>query len=114
MNDISFTTGGPAVYSRIKGTNIKLGFITPLSHNFCSSCNRIRVDATGILHQCLGQSKSMDFRKILRDPNFTDDDLLHNIKKSIKQKPEKHSFSYDFSNEHIGGKINRHMSTTGG
>ena len=114
LEDISFSSGGPAKYSKIKGCNIKLGFITPLSHNFCSSCNRIRVDATGVLHQCLGQSNNLDFRKILRDPNSTDTDLIENIRKSIKQKPEKHSFSYDFSNEHIEGKMDRHMSLTGG
>ena len=114
LEDISFSSGGPAKYSRIKGSDIKLGFITPLSHNFCSSCNRIRVDATGVLHQCLGQSNSLDFRKILRDPCTTDADLLENIRKSIKQKPEKHSFAYDFSKESIEGKIDRHMSLTGG
>ena len=114
LEDISFSSGGPAKYSRIKGSDIKLGFITPLSHNFCSSCNRIRVDATGVLHQCLGQSNSLDFRKILRDPGKTDADLLENIRKSIKQKPEKHSFAYDLSQERIEGKIDRHMSLTGG
>ena len=114
IEDISFSSGGPAKYSRIKGSDIKLGFITPLSHNFCSSCNRIRVDATGVLHQCLGQSSSLDFRKILRDPAATDTDLLENIRKSIKQKPEKHSFAYDLSQERIEGKIDRHMSLTGG
>ena len=114
LEDISFSSGGPAKYSRIKGSDIKLGFITPLSHNFCSSCNRIRVDATGVLHQCLGQSNSLDFRKILRDPDTTDADLLENSRKSIKQKPEKHSFAYDLSQERIEGKIDRHMSLTGG
>ena len=114
LEDISFSTGGPARYSKIKGSKIKLGFITPLSHNFCASCNRIRVDATGVLHQCLGQSKSVDFRKILRDPCFTDNILLKNIMNSIKQKPEKHSFAYDFSKEVVEGKIGRHMSITGG
>ena len=114
LEDIPFSSGGPAKYSSVKGSDIKLGFITPLSHNFCSSCNRIRVDATGVLHQCLGQSNSLDFRKILRDPGTTDADLLENIRKSIKQKPEKHSFAYDLSQERIEGKIDRHMSLTGG
>ena len=63
LEDTSFSSGGPAKYSKIKGTDIKLGFITPLSHNFCSSCNRIRIDSTGVLHQCLGQSNSLDFKK---------------------------------------------------
>ena len=114
LEDISFSSGGPAKYSRIKGSEIKLGFITPLSHNFCSSCNRIRIDATGVLHQCLGQNNSLDFRKILREPSSTDADLIENIRKAIKHKPEKHSFAYDLSNEHIEGKMNRHMNLTGG
>ncbi len=114
LEDISFSSGGPAKYSKINGSSIKLGFITPLSHNFCSSCNRIRVDATGVLHQCLGQNNSLDFRKILRNSSYNDSDLLENIKKSIRQKPEKHSFAYDFSKAHIGGKMSRHMSLTGG
>ena len=114
LEDISFSSGGPAKYSRIKGSDIKLGFITPLSHNFCSNCNRIRIDATGILHQCLGQSNSLDFRKILRDTGSTEADLFENIRKAIKHKPEKHSFAYDFSKQHIEGKMNRHMSMTGG
>ncbi len=114
LQDISFSSGGPAKYSKIKGSDIKLGFITPLSHNFCSSCNRIRIDATGVLHQCLGQSNSLDFRKILRDPLSTEVDLIQNIRKSIKHKPEKHSFAYDLSKEDVKGKIGRHMSLTGG
>ncbi|MDA9703202.1 cyclic pyranopterin phosphate synthase, partial [Paracoccaceae bacterium] len=108
------SSGGPAKYSKIQGSNIKLGFITPLSHNFCSSCNRIRVDATGVLHQCLGQGNRLDFRKILRDPSYNDTDLFENIRKSIKQKPEKHSFAYDFSRYQVKGKMDRHMSLTGG
>ena len=114
LEDISFSTGGPARYSKISGSDIKLGFITPLSHNFCSSCNRVRIDATGVMHQCLGQSNSLDFRKILRDPLSTSNNLLENIKNSVNQKPEKHSFAYDFSKANIKGQINRHMSLTGG
>jgi len=114
MEDISFSSGGPAKYTKIKGSDIKLGFITPLSHNFCSNCNRIRIDATGVLHQCLGQSNSLDFRKILRDPSFNDNDLIENIRESIRQKPEKHSFAYDFSKKHVEGTMARHMSSTGG
>ena len=114
LEDISFSSGGPAKYCKIKGSNIKLGFITPLSHNFCASCNRIRVDATGVLHQCLGQSNSLDFRKILREPSYNETDLVENIRKSIGQKPEKHSFAYDISKETVEGKMNRHMSLTGG
>ena len=114
LEDISFSSGGPAKYCKIKGSDIKLGFITPLSHNFCSGCNRIRIDATGVLHQCLGQSTSLDFRKILRDPSYNDTGLFENIRQAIKQKPEKHSFAYDFSKKHVEGTIDRHMSLTGG
>ena len=114
LEDITLSTGGPARYCKIEGSDIKLGFITPLSHNFCSSCNRVRIDSTGVLHQCLVQSESLDFRKILRDPFSTNDELLKIIKNSVRQKPEKHSFAYDFSNEDIKGQINRHMSLTGG
>ena len=114
LEDISFSSGGPAKYSRIKGSDIKLGFITPLSHNFCSSCNRIRIDATGVLHQCLGQSNSLDFRQILRDSSSTDADLIENIKKAIKHKPEKHSFADNYSKETVEGTMKRHMSLTGG
>ncbi len=114
LEDISFSSGGPAKYSKIKGSDIKLGFITPLSHNFCSSCNRIRVDATGVLHQCLGQNNSLDFRKILRDPGSNNTDLIEKIRQSIKQKPEKHSFAYDYSKARVKGTIDRHMSLTGG
>ena len=114
LKDISFSSGGPAKYSKIEGSTIKLGFITPLSHNFCSSCNRVRVDATGVLHQCLGQSNSLDFRKILRDPGYNDADLIEAIRGSIKQKPEKHSFAYDFHKERVEGTMDRHMSLTGG
>ena len=114
LKDIFFSSGGPAKYSKIKGSDTKLGFITPLSHNFCSSCNRIRVDATGVLHQCLGQSNSLDLRKILRDSSYNDTDLLENIRQAIKQKPEKHSFAYDFSKKNVEGTIDRHMSLTGG
>ncbi len=109
LEDISFSSGGPAKYSKIKGSNIKLGFITPLSHNFCSSCNRIRVDATGVLHQCLGQSNSLDFRRILRDPSCNETVLIESIRKSIEQKPEKHSFAYDFSKENVKGTMKRHL-----
>ena len=114
LKDIALSTGGPAKYCKIEGSDINLGFITPLSHNFCSSCNRVRIDATGILHQCLGQSNKLDFRKILRDPRATNEDLLQNIKNSVKNKPEKHSFAYDFSEKSVKGQINRHMSFTGG
>ena len=113
LEDISFSSGGPAKYSKIKGSDIKLGFITPLSHNFCSSCNRIRVDATGVLHQCLGQSNSLDFRKILRNPSYNDTDLFENIRKSIRQKPEKHSFAYDFSKQHVEGTIDTYRRVLG-
>ena len=112
--DVDYSSGGPARYSQFRGSKIKLGFITPLSHNFCATCNRVRIDATGIMHQCLGQSNSIDFRKILRGSKPSQQDIIEHIKIAITDKPEKHSFAFDYSKMQIEGKINRHMSMTGG
>ncbi len=114
IEDINFSSGGPARYSKFEGSKIKLGFITPLSHNFCATCNRVRIDATGIMHQCLGQNNSIDFRKILRDSKPSHKDIIEFIKKAINEKPEKHSFAFDYSKMQVEGKVNRHMSMTGG
>ena len=114
LKDIDYSSGGPARYCKFEGSKIKLGFITPLSHNFCATCNRVRIDATGVMHQCLGQSNSIDFRKILRSSNPSHQDIIEYIKIAISDKPEKHSFAFDYSKMKIEGKINRHMSMTGG
>jgi cyclic pyranopterin phosphate synthase len=114
LEDSDYSSGGPARYSLVKGSRTKLGFITPLSHNFCSTCNRVRIDATGIMHQCLGQTNSLDFRSILRSTNLSNQDILSMIRKAISDKPEKHSFEFDYSKQEIKGKVSRHMSLTGG
>ncbi len=114
LEDIDYSSGGPARYCKFEGSKVKLGFITPLSHNFCATCNRVRIDATGTMHQCLGQSNSIDFRKILRVSKPSPQDIINYIKKAINDKPEKHSFAFDYSKMQVEGKINRHMSMTGG
>jgi cyclic pyranopterin phosphate synthase len=109
--DTSETTGGPARYVRVKETQGRVGFITPLTHNFCESCNRVRVTCTGTLHTCLGQNDAMDLRTPLRAS--TDDALLHQaIDRGIGEKPRGHDFIID--RRHTAPSVARHMSVTGG
>jgi cyclic pyranopterin phosphate synthase len=104
-------TGGPARYVRLAETGQKIGFITPLTHNFCESCNRVRVTCTGELFTCLGQEDRADLRAPLRgDP--TDATLTAAIRAAIDRKPKGHDF--DYSRAHVKGQISRHMSHTGG
>ncbi|MEM0988376.1 MAG: GTP 3',8-cyclase MoaA [Pseudomonadota bacterium] len=104
-------TGGPARYVRLEETGQKIGFITPLSHNFCESCNRVRLTCTGQLYMCLGQDDDADLRRILRE---TDDDnrLQAAIREAITRKPKGHDF--DYSRQRVDGQVARHMSVTGG
>lgn len=106
------TTGGPARYFRLAETGQRLGFITPLTHNFCESCNRVRVTCTGELFMCLGQEDAADLRAPLRaHPN--DDAPLHAaIRTAIARKPRGHDF--DYSRARVAGQMRRHMSHTGG
>ena len=109
LEDIPYRTGGPARYVRIKETGRKLGFITPLSHNFCESCNRVRVTCTGTLYMCLGQDDAADLRAPLRASEG--DDLLDAaIDAAIRRKPKGH----DFVIERAAPAVSRHMSVTGG
>lgn len=103
-------TGGPARYVRVKETGAKIGFITPLTHNFCESCNRVRVTCTGELFMCLGQEDRADLRAALR---AADDDapLRDAIRAAIARKPKGHDFDYSRG---VGGTMTRHMSHTGG
>ncbi len=112
VTDLAERTGGPARYVRLEETGQKIGFITPLSHNFCESCNRVRLTCTGELYMCLGQEDMADLRQPLRDfPN--DDVALENaIRAAISLKPKGHDF--DYSRQEIGGQMTRHMSHTGG
>ncbi|MCC7017467.1 MAG: GTP 3',8-cyclase MoaA [Rhodospirillales bacterium] len=109
LDDIDYRTGGPARYVRVKETGRKLGFITPLSHNFCESCNRVRVTCTGTLYMCLGQDDSADLRAPLRASES--DELLDSaIDAAIRRKPKGH----DFVIERAAPAVQRHMSVTGG
>lgn len=104
-------TGGPARYVQIAETGQKVGFITPLSHNFCESCNRVRVTCTGELFMCLGQEDRADLRAALR-ASPDDEMLITAIRDAIARKPKGHDF--DYSRKEIGGSMSRHMSHTGG
>ena len=111
LEDIDYRTGGPARYVRIAETGGRLGFITPLTHNFCESCNRVRLTCTGTLFMCLGQDDAADLRRPLRtSPN---DDLLNEaIDEAITRKPKGHDFVMD--RRHKRPALARHMSMTGG
>jgi cyclic pyranopterin phosphate synthase len=103
-------TGGPARYYKIEGKKIDLGFITPLTHNFCESCNRVRLTCTGILYMCLGQDDNVDLKNILRNKGSSF--LEENLFKAISKKPKGHDFNISKSGINISS--NRHMSVTGG
>jgi len=111
LEDLPERTGGPARYVRIRETGGKLGFITPLSHNFCESCNRVRLTCTGTLFMCLGQDDAADLRAPLRASG--DDTLLNDaIDEAIGRKPKGHDFIID--RDHKTPAVRRHMSMTGG
>ena len=109
--DLAERTGGPARYVRLAETGQKIGFITPLTHNFCESCNRVRVTCTGELYMCLGQEDRADLRAPLRQ-SPDDADLTEAIRAAIARKPKGHDF--DYSRQKIAGQVSRHMSHTGG
>jgi cyclic pyranopterin phosphate synthase len=111
LTDLTERTGGPARYVRIEETGQKLGFITPLTHNFCESCNRVRLTCTGELYMCLGQEDMADLRAPLRAS--ADDSVVEAaIRAAIARKPKGHDF--DYSRQRVAGQITRHMSHTGG
>ena len=111
LQDIAYKTGGPARYVRVAETGGRLGFITPLTHNFCEGCNRVRVTCTGTLYMCLGQEDAADLRAPLRASEG--DDLLHAaIDEAISRKPKGHDFVID--RDHRGPAVSRTMSVTGG
>ncbi len=111
LEDIDYRTGGPARYVRIVETGGRLGFITPLTHNFCESCNRVRVTCTGTLYMCLGQEDAADLRKPLRSSEGNDL-LFAAIDEAISRKPKGHDFIID--RRHQRPALARHMSVTGG
>ncbi|MBI5130232.1 MAG: GTP 3',8-cyclase MoaA [Rhodopseudomonas palustris] len=108
--DLVERTGGPARYARVVETGGKIGFITPMTHNFCGDCNRVRVTASGVLHACLGQENAVDLRRILRGGG-EDADLIDAIGSAVSGKPRGHDFQIG-----PGGRpsLRRHMSATGG
>jgi cyclic pyranopterin phosphate synthase len=111
LTDLDDDTGGPARYVRVNETGGKLGFITPMTHNFCESCNRVRITCTGTLHTCLGHEDASDLRKPLRAS--ADNELLSAaIDRAIGLKPKGHDFIID--RRHNRPSVSRHMSVTGG
>jgi len=111
LEESDYRTGGPARYVRVAETGGRLGFITPLTHNFCESCNRVRLTCTGTLFMCLGQNDAADLRAPLRASE--DDRLLHRaIDAAIARKPKGHDFLID--RRHNKPALERHMSLTGG
>jgi cyclic pyranopterin phosphate synthase len=110
LRDLPLSTGGPARYVVVAETGGRLGFITPLSHNFCEACNRVRLTCTGTLHTCLGREDAADLRGVIR-AGGDDAALVAAIGTAVNAKPQGHDF-------HIGPglrpAVSRHMSTTGG
>lgn len=112
LTDLPERTGGPARYVRLEETGQKIGFITPLTHNFCESCNRVRMTCTGQLYMCLGQEDMADLRPALRNHPNDDAPLREAIREAIAHKPKGHDF--DYSRQKADGQVSRHMSHTGG
>lgn len=111
LDEIDYRTGGPARYVRVKETGGRLGFITPMTHNFCETCNRVRITCTGTLYMCLGQDDAADLRTPLRASDG--DELVYAaIDEAIARKPKGHDFIID--RRHQRPAVARHMSVTGG
>jgi cyclic pyranopterin phosphate synthase len=111
FEDLDYKTGGPARYVRVKETGGRLGFITPMTHNFCESCNRVRVTCTGTLYMCLGQEDAADLRAPLR-ASESNEPLYAAIDEAITRKPKGHDFVIDRRQKRPA--LSRHMSVTGG
>jgi len=110
LTDLPLNTGGPARYVKVAETGGRLGLITPLSHNFCESCNRVRLTCTGTLHTCLGQEDASDLRAVIR-AGASDADLVDAIRLAVDGKPKGHDFKIARAAQPA---VARHMSTTGG
>lgn len=110
LNDSPFKTGGPSRYVDVVETGHRIGFITPLSHNFCEACNRVRVSCTGTMFMCLGQNDAVDLRLPLR-ASASNEMLEQAILEGIKHKPKGHEFVIE---RYAPPAVHRHMSVTGG
>ena len=111
LTETEYRTGGPARYYTVAETGRRIGFITPMTHNFCESCNRVRLTCTGTLYMCLGQDDSADLRRVLRAG--ADEPALEDaIRRAIARKPKGHDFIID--RRHNRPAVARHMSLTGG
>lgn len=111
LTDLDCSTGGPARYVRVEETGGRLGFITPMSHNFCESCNRVRVTCTGTMYMCLGQEDAIDLRAPLRGAE-DNGPVIRAIEAGIERKPKGHDFVIDRRRKRPA--LARHMSVTGG
>ena len=111
LKDIPYRTGGPARYTECVETGQKVGFITPLTHNFCESCNRVRLTCTGTLYMCLGQEDAADLRGPLR-ASESNEPVVAAIREAIARKPKGHDFKYERRGQRPA--VSRHMSVTGG
>ncbi len=111
LEETDYRTGGPARYFNVKETGRRVGFITPMTHNFCESCNRVRLTCTGTLYMCLGQDDQADLRAVLRS-GASDAELEDAIREAISRKPKGHDFIID--RRHDRPAVARHMSVTGG
>jgi cyclic pyranopterin phosphate synthase len=111
LEETDYRTGGPARYYRVAETGGRIGFITPMTHNFCESCNRVRLTCTGTLYMCLGQDDAADLRRVLRS-GVGDAEVEQAILDAIARKPKGHDFIID--RRHRRPAVARHMSVTGG
>ena len=111
LTDIPYKTSGPARYVKIEETGGRLGFITPMTHNFCESCNRVRLTCTGTLYMCLGRDDAADLRAVMRT-TASDNELGRAIDEAISRKPKGHDFIIDRRTKKPA--VSRHMSVTGG
>jgi len=111
LKESDYRTGGPARYVRVEETGGRLGFITPMTHNFCEGCNRVRLTCTGTLYMCLGQEDAADLRAPVR-ASESDETLETDIHEAIARKPKGHDFIID--RDHNTPAVGRHMSVTGG
>ena len=110
MKAIDYKSSGPAHYYYIKDLNLRLGLITPLSKNFCTNCNRLRITTDGKLYMCLGSDLFIDFKEAIRHGGIDKVDNL--LQKALKLKPEKHHFEEQMADNKQS--VNRHMNVTGG